>query len=104
MQSPPGMRREEGWALLRSNYQKGLVWVLRCLLEVVFGMEYLHSLSIVHGDLKCANVLCKSSTSDPRGFACKARPSSNACARFHSSRQHGLVVGMQRYGTAASKS
>ncbi|KAK9918207.1 hypothetical protein WJX75_002257 [Coccomyxa subellipsoidea] len=63
--------REEGWALMRSDYQKGLVWVLRCLLEIVFGMEYLHSLSIVHGDLKCANVLCKSSTSDARGFTCK---------------------------------
>lgn len=47
--------------------------MLRCLLEIVFGMEYLHSLSIVHGDLKCANVLCKSSTSDARGFTCKVR-------------------------------
>jgi serine/threonine protein kinase len=66
--------RQEGWALLRSDYQRGLVWVLRCLLEIVFGMEYLHSMSIVHGDLKCANVLCKCSISDARGFTCKARP------------------------------
>ncbi|CAL8467290.1 g6827 [Coccomyxa elongata] len=63
--------RKAGWALLQTDYQRGLVWVLRCLLEIVFGMEYLHSLSIVHGDLKCANVLCKSSTSDARGFTCK---------------------------------
>lgn len=68
------MCRQEGWALLRSDYQRGLVWVLRCLLEIVFGMEYLHSMSIVHGDLKCANVLCKCSISDARGFTCKARP------------------------------
>ena len=70
--NPPGVRREEGWALLQSDYQRGLVWVLRCLLEVVYGMEYLHSLSIVHGDLKCGNVLCKSSTLEARGFTCKA--------------------------------
>lgn len=73
---------------MRSDYQKGLVWVLRCLLEIVFGMEYLHSLSIVHGDLKCANVLCKSSTSDARGFTCKVCLASmhhvtrNRCCRF----------------------
>ncbi len=75
--APPGMRRVEGWALMGADYQRGLVWVLRCLLEIVYGMEYLHSLSIVHGDLKCANVLCKSSTSDARGFTCKASTSAH---------------------------
>ena len=53
------------------DYQKGLVWVLKCLLEIVFGMEYLHSIGVVHGDLKCANVMCTSKLSDTRGFVCK---------------------------------
>ena len=63
--------REDGWRLLAQEPLKGLQWVLKCLLEVIYAMEYLQSLSIVHGDLKCANVMCKSSSSDLRGFTCK---------------------------------
>lgn len=35
------------------------------------GMEYLHAAGILHGDLKPANVLLKSTSADRRGFICK---------------------------------
>ena len=45
--------------------------MLRSLLDVATGMSYLHKLGIVHGDLKSANVLLKSTATDLRGFICK---------------------------------
>jgi serine/threonine protein kinase len=36
-------------------------------------MEYLHDAGLIHGDLKSANVLLKSTGADQRGFVCKVR-------------------------------
>lgn len=47
--------------------------MLKCLLDIVYGVEYMHFNGILHGDLKCANVLCKACSTDIRGFLCKAR-------------------------------
>ena len=46
-------------------------YVFKTLLDVATGMQYLHGLGIVHGDLKAANVLLKSTNTDNRGFICK---------------------------------
>jgi RIO-like serine/threonine protein kinase len=46
-------------------------YVSKTLLDVATGMQYLHGLGIVHGDLKAANVLLKSTNTDNRGFICK---------------------------------
>ena len=43
----------------------------KSLQDIATGMQYLHGLGIVHGDLKAANVLLKSTNTDARGFICK---------------------------------
>ncbi|KAK9812659.1 hypothetical protein WJX72_001473 [[Myrmecia] bisecta] len=59
------------WELLNSSFTMGLSSVLKTLVEVVVGLEYLHSIGIVHGDLKCSNILCQTSLADRREFRCK---------------------------------
>jgi serine/threonine protein kinase len=47
------------------------VTIYKALLDTASGLDYLHSVGVVHGDLKAANVLLKGSTRDARGFSCK---------------------------------
>eukprot|EP00884_Botryococcus_braunii_P017569 jgi/Botrbrau1/4496/Bobra.0220s0029.1 len=58
-------------ALLLANDEPNLEAIYRCLLDVAAGMLHLHSLGVLHGDLKGANILLKSSAADIRGFKCK---------------------------------
>ena len=64
-------QRRVGWSLLQQDCYLGLQWILPCLLEIIYGMEHVQDVGIVHGDLKCANILCQSTSSTGRGFSCK---------------------------------
>ena len=49
-------------------------------MDIASGMDYLHSLGVLHGDVKGANVLLKTTAPtayDPRGFVCKVIPSTD---------------------------
>ena len=54
-----------------SNGEPNLEFMYRCLTDIAAGMDYLHSLGVINGDLKPANVLLKSTNEDARGFTCK---------------------------------
>jgi serine/threonine protein kinase len=45
--------------------------VYKALLDITSGLDYLHSIGIVHGDLKLSSMLLKGSARDVRGFCCK---------------------------------
>ena len=45
--------------------------LIKTLLEIAYAMRHLHSMHILHRDLKIQNILLKSSTKDSRGFTVK---------------------------------
>eukprot|EP00877_Chromochloris_zofingiensis_P004213 jgi/Chrzof1/13793/Cz08g12190.t1 len=55
----------------RDNQQPEMIGIYKALLDIISGLDYLHSRGVVHGDLKSGNVLLKGTSSDSRGFICK---------------------------------
>jgi serine/threonine protein kinase len=64
-------RHEVIWELLQKDNAAGLRWIISCLLDIAGALEYMHYLGLVHGDLKCNNILLQSTQSESRGFTCK---------------------------------
>ena len=60
-----------GWMLLQQACCTRLQWILPCLLDIVEGMEHVQGIGVALGDLRCANVLCQSTSSTGKWFHCK---------------------------------
>ncbi|CAL8465712.1 g5248 [Coccomyxa elongata] len=61
-------------AISTGRLKGNLEAILLCAMDIAAGMRYLHSMDVVHADLKPVNVLLKSTRTtpaDPRGFTCK---------------------------------
>ncbi|GMH39105.1 hypothetical protein BSKO_07003 [Bryopsis sp. KO-2023] len=65
------MIANEAFGVRGASHTRKMSHILRTALEIASAMNYLHSVRIIHGDLKPGNVLLKSDGSDPRGFTCK---------------------------------
>lgn len=53
------------------SLQPNMCAILHCALDIAKGLEYLHNMDLVHGDIKPDNILRKSDAVDPRGYICK---------------------------------
>ncbi|KAK9916935.1 hypothetical protein WJX75_008980 [Coccomyxa subellipsoidea] len=61
-------------AAREARFKNDFASIYLCLMDIASGMDYLHSLGVLHGDVKGANVLLKTTAPtayDPRGFVCK---------------------------------
>ncbi|GLI59316.1 hypothetical protein VaNZ11_001170 [Volvox africanus] len=68
-----GVDRQRGGSVTAQSGGGGVAMraIYLTLLEVALALRHLHSRHLAHCDVKAANVLLKSSLSDPRGFTCK---------------------------------
>ena len=59
------------YVLSFESLQPKMCAILHCALDIAKGLQYLHALGIVHGDIKPDNILRNSDELDPRGYICK---------------------------------
>ena len=71
-----GLCPDSGPAEAPAAHARPQATIYLCLMDIASGMDYLHSLGVLHGDVKGANVLLRTNAPTPydaRGFVCKVR-------------------------------
>ena len=79
------------WKLLQEDPAAALRWILRCLIDIAGALQHMHSLGLIHGDLKCNNILLQSSRSEARGFRCKL--ADMGCSRLLTASRDAILTG-----------
>lgn len=84
-------RHNSIWKLSAEDPAAALRWIVRCLIDITGALQHMHSMDIIHGDLKCNNILLQSSRSEARGFRCKV--ADMGCSCLLSTQKDTLLTG-----------
>ncbi|KAK9828701.1 hypothetical protein WJX72_001598 [[Myrmecia] bisecta] len=71
--------------------------VVSCLVDIALAMDFLHSVPMIHGDLKPANVLLKTVPNSSRGFECKVADFGLSRAVAAEGHYHTQTIGTVAY-------
>lgn len=79
------------WELFNKDSAAAVRWILRTLVDIAGGLEYMHCMGLVHGDIKCNNILLQSTNTEARG--CRAIIADMGCARLLSATREAILEG-----------
>ena len=84
-------KHKQIWELFTVDMAAALRWILRTLIDVAGALEHMHSMGLIHGDLKCNNILLQSTRSEARGFRCKV--ADMGCSRLLTAAREAIMTG-----------
>ena len=84
-------KHKQIWELFTVDMAAALRWILRTLIDVAAALEHMHSMGLIHGDLKCNNILLQSTRSEARGFRCKV--ADMGCSRLLTAAREAIMTG-----------
>lgn len=84
-------KHKQIWELCKTDNAAALRWCLRTLIDIAGAMEHMHSMGLIHGDLKCNNILLQSTRAEARGFRCKV--ADMGCSRLLTAAREAIMTG-----------
>lgn len=88
------------WRLLKEDSNAAMRWITSTLIDIAGGLQYLHNMGLIHGDLKCNNILLQSTRADARDFCCKI--TDVGCSRLLSASKEAILTGTYGVPTHAA--